>query len=165
MRKSNKKGFTIVELVIVIAVIAVLAGVLVPVFSGVINNANKSAASQEIGNEWTAYLVAKKGDVSATNSYIAIYNKAGSSDYYAMAIIKGQKASDYISDKASSASAAITNLNSKLNGKTIGGNTFKNTTTYNTIVQSNTTDITNGVEGCSDGVKVYLAKIGNFTPA
>lgn len=45
--KLNKKGFTIVELVIVIAVIAILAAVLIPTFSTVIANANRSAALQE----------------------------------------------------------------------------------------------------------------------
>ncbi len=43
----NKKGFTIVELVIVIAVIAILAAVLIPTFTGVIKNANKVADEQE----------------------------------------------------------------------------------------------------------------------
>ena len=46
MKKMNKKGFTIVELVIVIAVIAILAAVLIPTFSGVIEKANQSAAMQ-----------------------------------------------------------------------------------------------------------------------
>lgn len=40
--KNQKKGFTLVELVIVIAVIAVLSAVLIPTFSGVINNANEA---------------------------------------------------------------------------------------------------------------------------
>ncbi|MDY5678144.1 MAG: prepilin-type N-terminal cleavage/methylation domain-containing protein, partial [Eubacteriales bacterium] len=39
MKKNNKKGFTIVELVIVIAVIAILAAVLIPTFSSVIKKA------------------------------------------------------------------------------------------------------------------------------
>ncbi len=47
MKKLNKKGFTIVELVIVIAVIAVLAAVLIPTFSGVVSRANESAAMQQ----------------------------------------------------------------------------------------------------------------------
>jgi prepilin-type N-terminal cleavage/methylation domain-containing protein len=46
MKKMNKKGFTIVELAIVIAVIAILAAVLIPAFSGVIEKANQSAAMQ-----------------------------------------------------------------------------------------------------------------------
>lgn len=42
MRKSNKKGFTMVELVIVIAVIAILAAVLIPTFVNLIKKANES---------------------------------------------------------------------------------------------------------------------------
>ena len=47
MKKLNKKGFTIVELVIVIAVIAILAGVMIPTFSGIIEKANQSAVMQK----------------------------------------------------------------------------------------------------------------------
>jgi len=54
MKKMNKKGFTIVELVIVIAVIAILAAVLIPTFSGVVAKANKSATLQEARNNYTA---------------------------------------------------------------------------------------------------------------
>ncbi len=43
---TNKKGFTIVELVIVIAVIAILAAVMIPTFSNVIEKANASAVQQ-----------------------------------------------------------------------------------------------------------------------
>ena len=46
MKKLNKQGFTIVELVIVIAVIAILAGVMIPTFGGVIDRANNSARVQ-----------------------------------------------------------------------------------------------------------------------
>ena len=42
MRRPNKKGFTIVELVIVIAVVAILAAVLIPTFVNVVNKANVS---------------------------------------------------------------------------------------------------------------------------
>ena len=53
MKKMNKKGFTIVELDIVIAVNAILAAVLIPTFSGVIDKANKSATLQEARNYYT----------------------------------------------------------------------------------------------------------------
>lgn len=49
---KNKKGFTLVELVIVIAVIAILAAVLIPTFSNVIEKANESAAQQEAAAIW-----------------------------------------------------------------------------------------------------------------
>ena len=47
MKKLNKKGFTIVELSIVIAVVAILSAVLIPTFSGIVNKAKISAAEQE----------------------------------------------------------------------------------------------------------------------
>ena len=43
MKRSEKKGFTIVELVIVIAVIAILAAVLIPNLSKLVTNANETA--------------------------------------------------------------------------------------------------------------------------
>lgn len=48
--KLKKKGFTIVELVIVIAVIAILAAVLIPTFANLINRANRSADEQAVTN-------------------------------------------------------------------------------------------------------------------
>ena len=47
MKKLNKKGFTIVELVIVIAVIAILAAVMIPTFSNVIESAEKTAIQRK----------------------------------------------------------------------------------------------------------------------
>ena len=46
IKRNNKKGFTIVELVIVIAVIAILAAVLIPTFAGIIKKANISKDTQ-----------------------------------------------------------------------------------------------------------------------
>ncbi len=49
-KNTTRKGFTTVELVIVIAVIAILAVVLVPTFSGLIAKANLSADKQAVRN-------------------------------------------------------------------------------------------------------------------
>ena len=54
--KVRKKGFTITELVIVIAVIAILAAVLIPTFSNVIEKANESAASSACNIAVTEYI-------------------------------------------------------------------------------------------------------------
>ena len=48
MKRSTKKGFTIVELVIVIAIIAILAAVLIPTFASLIQRANTSADIQAV---------------------------------------------------------------------------------------------------------------------
>ena len=49
----NKKGFTLVELVIVIAVIAILAGVMIGTFASVVKNAKASAEAQELAAQRT----------------------------------------------------------------------------------------------------------------
>ena len=56
MKKLNKKGFTIVELSIVIAVVAILSAVLVPTFSSIVNKAKDSAAFQNAKNAYTEYI-------------------------------------------------------------------------------------------------------------
>ena len=48
MKKSNKKGFTLVELIVVIAIMAILAAVLVPTVTNKINDAKRSAAESDI---------------------------------------------------------------------------------------------------------------------
>ena len=62
VRNSKRRAFTIVELVIVIAVIAILAAVMIPTFGGVIESANVSADKQIL---------------STVNSQIAIYTGLG----------------------------------------------------------------------------------------
>ncbi len=60
---KNKKGFTLVELVIVIAVIAILAGVMIGTFASVVKKAKESAKAQEMAaakQEQTANDVIEK---------------------------------------------------------------------------------------------------------
>lgn len=42
IKKNNKKGFTLVELIVVIAILAILALILVPAITGYVEKANKS---------------------------------------------------------------------------------------------------------------------------
>lgn len=48
MKKSNKKGFTLVELIVVIAIMAILAAVLVPTVTSKIKDANDSATASDL---------------------------------------------------------------------------------------------------------------------
>lgn len=75
MKKLNKKGFTIVELVIVIAVIAILAGVLIPTFATVVDKANQSKAMQEAKNEYEAYLAEYAKDLDGTQNLDVVSGK------------------------------------------------------------------------------------------
>ncbi len=64
MKKNNKKGFTIVELVIVIAVIAILAAVLIPTFSSIIKKAKVNNDIQLVRNLNTALATDNKKHVT-----------------------------------------------------------------------------------------------------
>lgn len=77
---TNKKGFTIVELVIVIAVIAILAAVLIPTFSSVISKANQSAAQSACKNALEIVLAQENPNDTATYGKTAYAFKSG--DYY-----------------------------------------------------------------------------------
>ena len=71
MRNTNKKGFTIVELVIVVAVIAILAAVLIPTFSGIIKKANESNDTQLVKNLNTAIAADVNGDKTMAGALAA----------------------------------------------------------------------------------------------
>lgn len=92
MKKKLKKGFTLVELVIVIAVIAILSAVLIPTFGNVIQNANDSAAKSEVSNAITqyttnqasnnqsadlpdGYIILFKSEVNVAGEYSTTYKK------------------------------------------------------------------------------------------
>lgn len=110
MKKLNKKGFTIVELVIVIAVIAILAAVLIPTFSSVIANANKSSALQESKTALTNVTMSEQlltdgGDLAQKtvyfvgSKYVCVCQKGGKMD--------ANKTTDTLTDIETSAKALI----------------------------------------------------------
>ena len=74
-KKNNRKGFTIVELVIVIAVIAILATVLVPTFGNVIADAKNTALVQEIKNAHTQFAIEYAKDGVDTDDVVILYNE------------------------------------------------------------------------------------------
>ena len=75
MINSRKKGFTLVELVIVIAVVAILAAVLIPTFSSLVKKANMSADTQAVRQMNTALAIA--GNPSDIDAAIDALAEAG----------------------------------------------------------------------------------------
>ena len=65
MFKKNG-GFTLVELIVVIAILAILAGVAIPAYSGYIKSANDAAVETELSAVKTAVMAANatKGEVT-----------------------------------------------------------------------------------------------------
>lgn len=84
MKMRSKKGFTIVELVIVIAVIAILAAVMIPTFSGIVGKAKESVALQEARNEYTAYT-GTLTDMENIGDLLIVVD-----DEYAIKVVDGQ---------------------------------------------------------------------------
>ena len=74
MKRNNKKGFTIVELVIVIAVIAILSAVLIPTFGSLISDANETARDQEAKNTLTELMIEADATTlgNGLNGYIVV---------------------------------------------------------------------------------------------
>ncbi|MBQ7445772.1 MAG: prepilin-type N-terminal cleavage/methylation domain-containing protein [Clostridia bacterium] len=129
MKKLNKKGFTIVELVIVIAVIAILAAVLIPTFAKVIEKANDSAALQAARNEFTSYLAgieAKNVSGTVEGNYLV---EVDANHYFV--ILKGELDATVYRTSATAATSA---------GITIG---------------ANPADVTDDISGCDTNVKIY----------
>ena len=82
MKRNNKKGFTIVELVIVIAVIAILAGVLIPTFAGIVKKANNSSIQKETRAALTVILAEENGQLSSEATYYFYYASKNGVSYF-----------------------------------------------------------------------------------
>ncbi len=71
---KGKRAFTITELVVVIAVIAILAAVLIPTFANLVKEANESVALQEARSEWSNFSVEVAANDPADNDYLLVHS-------------------------------------------------------------------------------------------
>lgn len=78
-RNNQKRGFTIVELVIVIAVIAILAAVMIPTFANLVKKANESSDIQAARNMNT--FLAAANALGEVNSILDVYDAFEDSGY------------------------------------------------------------------------------------
>ena len=141
---KNKKGFTITELVIVIAVIAILAGVMIPTFGGIIEKANKSAAIQKAASQYKIDLAAIDAQVE---NYVA--------DAYALSTDTDVKAGKTyytkgVDDKYTAVAAPTGNPSTSSYYELVKGNTegeFKGTLNdYTIVIDDKYTCVFNGSE-------------------
>lgn len=86
MKKMKKKGFTIVELAVVIAIVAILAAVVIPTFANVVEKAKKTAAIESAKNAYTDYLA----DVNYSETDIGAINFCIESNGYYFHVVNGQ---------------------------------------------------------------------------
>ena len=73
--RRSKKGFTIVELVIVVGVIGILSAVLIPTFVNLTATAKANALQLELRNAYSAYFAEAVDEVVDSNQH-AIVAKA-----------------------------------------------------------------------------------------
>lgn len=90
MKNKLKKGFTIVELVIVIAVIAILAAVLIPTFSSITNSARESAALQEAKSGSETILALTTGTLPEDSAFLVAEDDEDNTNDYTF-VFAGQK--------------------------------------------------------------------------
>ena len=90
--KRNKKGFTIVELVIVIAVIGVLSAILIPVFINLTNKAN-DASDQSLVKNLNTILAMKEQEegYEVSNNPSEMFKVLKSEGYDGEVLLKRQK--------------------------------------------------------------------------
>jgi prepilin-type N-terminal cleavage/methylation domain-containing protein len=75
MFRKNKKGFTLIELIIVIAILAILAAIAIPMFTGITesaNNAVNQANASNIATAYNAYQALNPNEPITTNTQAAI---------------------------------------------------------------------------------------------
>ena len=77
-KKLNKKGFTLAELLIVVAIIAVLVAIAIPVFSGQLSKAKESA---DAANIRAAYAEASIASLEADGAVAAVNSEPMTADH------------------------------------------------------------------------------------
>lgn len=110
-RKNNKKGFTLVEVIVVLVILAILAAIMIPALTGWIDKANKKTAV-----------------VEARTYLLAIQTVA--SENYPSDITTGEGSNKTLSDAAKTdvetladtkgTSAAVTKLDINKSSKVVG---------------------------------------------
>ena len=102
--REEKGGFTLAELLIVVAIILVLVAVAVPVFTGAMDNANKAvgrAAGHAVKSEATAKYLLDNNVTTKTEAvtYYATVDKNGNVSNLSTTPINGAEAVDDLTEE------------------------------------------------------------------
>ncbi len=149
MLKKMKKAFTITELVIVIAVIAILAAVLIPTFTTVVDKANESAAMQEARSEFENFNVEALTSESDVRNFVIKYQKGDSADVYYFVVTDGQFSTTPVKLDADTPADSVSQI--KVGGVTytqLGDSTAEKPTGFNEF---------NDYKELNENVTIYVA--------
>ena len=79
LKKMNKKGFTLAELLIVVAIIAVLVAISIPIFSAQLEKAKEATDMANIRSAYAEVVAAYLGDSKNHESSVTL--KSDTSNY------------------------------------------------------------------------------------
>lgn len=116
IKKNNKKGFTLIELVIVIAILAILALILVPAISKYVENANTSKNQASARTIYTNAVLAHSTKPDMDNGKLVTEVKA----------LSNVKAGDVVTVKVDDVTKEVTEISYTTGGKkiTFNGSVF-----------------------------------------
>lgn len=87
LRKNNKKGFTLVELIVVLVILAILAALLIPALTGYIDKAQEKQIVAETRQiVVAAQTLADEEYATLPNGYTIVFNKDGTGSTNTVAI-------------------------------------------------------------------------------
>ena len=115
--REHKKGFTIVELVIVIAVIGVLSAILIPTFVNVTQNAKDAALKSDLANAYSMYVAEAADGVNDKDNTVFYVDLVGQKDillekggeYYEFGTEWGPSSTDYSKTKKYGVAYTVSN--------------------------------------------------------
>ncbi len=105
LKQRNKKGFTLIELIVVLVIMAILAAAAIPAMMGYVNNAKKA---QYLANCRALYLAAQSG-----------YTEARAADQTGVTVANAADAGKYKTLDGTTVAAKIPVLVPELAGVTI----------------------------------------------
>ena len=145
-KKRNNKGFSLVELIIVIAIMAVLVGVLAPAYLRYVEKSRKSADVQAIDSIMIAMEVTAMG--------MEFHMEAG--DQMQAVFTDGVLSFDTnISGNQDKEEKIIDELKAVIGDYTTRSVEFKNFTVYGTVSTDGSVNFTISTGTDNDGEKVY----------
>lgn len=94
--KRDKKGFTLIEIIVVLAILAILIAVAIPTMNGVLNDAKEKVVLADARAAYIAYVLKSADTTSPSLADITAYIDKESGDAVAIAVTKsGSTVTDF----------------------------------------------------------------------